>query len=133
MKSIFGKYSAYAPVFLRIVFALYLFLAVKAEVYSAQAHEEYAKNLSSLGLPVSDFLAYLSTWSMLICYFLIIIGWRTRYAAIPVIINFAVAIIWGHIIPGHPVAKATAALVLLVLGIFFLLNGPGKPSVDEGV
>jgi putative oxidoreductase len=133
MKSIFGKYSAYAPVFLRIIFAAYLFLALKAGVYSAQAHEDYASSLSGLGLPASGFLAYLSTWSMLVCYFLIIIGWHTRYAAIPVIINFAVAIIWGHIIPGHPVAKATAALVLLVLGIFFLLNGPGKLSIDEGV
>jgi putative oxidoreductase len=69
----------------------------------------------------------------LICYVLIIIGFKTRYAAIPVIINFAVAVIWGHIIPGHPISKAIAATVLLVLGIFFLLNGPGKLSVDEGV
>jgi putative oxidoreductase len=132
MKSIFGKYSAYAPVFLRAVFAWYLFLAVKAEVYTVQAHEDYANSLSGLGLPASGFLAYLSTWSMLVCYFLIIIGWKTRYAAIPVIINFAVAIIWGHIIPGHAAGKATAAFVLLLLGIFFLLNGPGKLSVDEG-
>jgi putative oxidoreductase len=133
MKSIFGKYAAYAPVFLRAVFAWYLFLAIKAEVYTVQANAAYAKSLSGLGLPASGFLAYLSTWSMLVCYFLIIIGWKTRYAAIPVIINFAVAITWGHIIPGHPAAKATAAFVLFILGIFFLLNGPGKPSVDEGL
>jgi putative oxidoreductase len=133
MKSIVGKYAVYATVFLRAVFAWYLFLAVKAEVYTAQATTDYAKRLSELGLPASGFLAYLSTWSMLICYFLIIIGWKTRYAAIPVVINFLVAIIWGHIIPAHSPAKATAALVLLLLGIFFLLNGPGKPSVDEGV
>jgi putative oxidoreductase len=101
-------------------------------VYTIQANADYAKSLSGLGLPASGFLAYLSTWSMLACYFLIIIGWHTRYAAIPVIINFSVAIIWGHIIPGHTAGKATAAFVLLVLGIFFLLNGPGKPSVDEG-
>jgi putative oxidoreductase len=122
----------YAPVFLRLIFAIYLFLALKAGVYTTEAHTAYAENLGKLGLPAPAFMAHLSSWSMLACYALIIIGWKTRWAAIPVIINFAVAIIWGHLIPGHGLSKMVSAIVLLVLGIFFLLNGPGKPSVDEG-
>jgi putative oxidoreductase len=133
MISFFERNKAYAPLFLRLVFVLYLYMALSAGVYTATAIKGYAESLASLGLPAAKFLAYLSTWSMLICYCLIIVGWKTRYAAIPVIINFTVAIIWGHIIPGHTMPKAIAATVLLVLGIFFLINGPGKPSVDEGM
>jgi putative oxidoreductase len=133
MKQYLEKYKPWAPVFLRIIFALYLYLAIKAGVYTNEAHNQYAENLDKIGLPASSFLAYLSTWSMLVCYFLITIGWFTRYAAIPVIINFIVAIVWGHILQGHLVSSAMAATVLLVLAIFFLLNGPGKPSVDEGI
>lgn len=70
---------------------------------------------------------------MLTCYFLIVIGWMTRWAAIPVIINFIVALVWGHLIPGHELSKMVSAIVLLILGIFFLLNGPGKPTLDEGI
>jgi putative oxidoreductase len=121
-----------APIFLRLIFGLYLFLALKAEVYVPATIEKFGENLGKLGLPAAGFMAYLSTWSMLICYLLIVIGFKTRWAAIPVIINFIVALVWGHILQDHSLSKMVSAIVLLVLGIFFLLNGPGKPSVDEG-
>ena len=127
------KSSLYAPLFLRIIFAIYLYLSLKAEVFRPEIIEAYGQNLTKLGIPAGNLLAYVSTISMLICYVLLIIGWKTKWAAIPVIINFIVAIIYGHIIPAHSISKALPAFVLLVLGIFFLLNGPGKPSVDEGI
>jgi putative oxidoreductase len=134
MKMIISKKAGnYAPIFLRMVFALYLYLALKAGVYTSVAHDKFASNLAGLGLPASSLLAYISTWSMLIAYTLISIGWFTRLAAIPVVINFIVALVWGHLLTGHEISKAISAIVLLVLGIFFLLNGPGKPSVDEGL
>jgi putative oxidoreductase len=122
-----------APLFLRLIFAIYLFLALKAKVYLPSAVDKFAENLSGLGLPAATFLAYLGTYSVLISYLLLVIGFKTRWAAIPVIIYFLVAVVWGHIIPGHALGKMISAIVLLVLGIFFLLNGPGRPSVDEGV
>jgi putative oxidoreductase len=132
MKFPFKQQKDLAPLFLRLIFGIYLFLALKAAVYSPTAIEGFSKSLAELGLPAATFLAYLGTWSVLISYCLLLIGWKTRWAAIPVIIYFTVALIWGHIIPGHGLPKMISAIVLLVLGVFFLLNGPGKPSVDEG-
>jgi putative oxidoreductase len=129
----FKQQKELAPLFLRLIFGIYLFLSLKAAVYTPTAINDFATSLAGLGLPAATFLAYLGTWSVLISYCLLLIGWKTRWAAIPVIIYFTVALVWGHIIPGHGLSKMISAIVLLVLGIFFLLNGPGKPSVDEGV
>jgi putative oxidoreductase len=127
------KLSQYAPFFLRIVFAIYLYLSLKAEVYTGASIQKYQEGLVKLGVPLANILAYVSTFSMLICYALLVIGWKARWAAVPVLINFSVAIIYGHIIPKHTVSQALPATVLLVLSIYFLMSGPGKPSVDEGL
>ena len=127
------KINLYAPAFLRIIFAIYFYLSIKAEVYSSAALVAYGENLTKLGMPFGNILAYISTFSLLICYALLIVGYKARWASFPVIINFVVAIIYGHIIPAHTISKALPAIVLLVLAIFILLNGPGKPSIDEGV
>lgn len=121
-----------APLCLRLIFGLYLYLSLKAQVYKPDVIELFGNSLDKLGLPLPHVLAWVGTWMVLIAYVLIVIGWHTRYAAIPVILYFIVALVWGHIIPGHTLSKAMPAIILLMLGVFFLLNGPGKPSVDEG-
>lgn len=126
------KIPQYAPFFLRIIFGIYLYLALKAGVYKPELIDKYGENLAKLGIPAGNILAYISTFSMLICYTLLLVGFKARWAAFPVIINFIVAIIYGHVIPGHTVSQALPATVLLVLGIYVLMSGPGKPSVDEG-
>ncbi len=126
------KIHFYAPAFLRIIFAIYLYLSIKAEVYTSVALTGYGENLTKLGMPYGNILAYISTFSMFICYTLLVIGYKAKWAAVPVIINFVVAIVYGHVLTGHTISKALPATVLLVLSIFILLNGPGKPSIDEG-
>jgi len=127
------KIHLYAPAFLRIIFVIYFYLSIKSEVYTSIALKTYGENLTKLGMPIGNILAYISTFSLLICYALLVIGYKARWAAVPVIINFIIAIVYGHILTGHTISKALPATVLLVLGIFILLNGPGKPSIDEGV
>ncbi|MBX9733948.1 MAG: DoxX family protein [Chitinophagaceae bacterium] len=126
------KLSQYAPFFLRVIFGIYLFLALKAGVYKPELIDKYGENLTKLGIPAGNILAYVSTISMLICYTLLLIGWKARWAAFPVMINFIVAIVYGHVIPNHSLSQAVPAIVLLVLAIFILMSGPGKPSIDEG-
>jgi uncharacterized membrane protein YphA (DoxX/SURF4 family) len=87
--------------------------------------------LQSLGFPAPLFWAYLGTYSVFICYVLIVIGYQTQLAAIPIIIYFAVAILTFHLPSGHTIGKTMPATVLMVLGFFFLFNGAGKPSVDN--
>jgi putative oxidoreductase len=121
-----------APIFLRIIIALYLFLALQAKVYLPANIEMFGSSLGKMKLPMPQVMAWIATWSMLICYVLIVAGWFTRLVAIPMIIYFTVAVIWRHVIPAHTLGKAMPAIMLLCISIFFLLHGPGKPSVDEG-
>jgi len=127
------NWKGYAPLFLRFVFLLYFITAVKAKVFSPSVIEKFSEQLINLGFPAPLFFAYLGSWSVFICYFLIIIGWKTRLAAIPIIIYFLVAILSYHLPAGHGISKTMPATVLFVLGCFFLLNGAGKLSIDEGL
>jgi putative oxidoreductase len=127
------KLKDYAPILLRVIFLLYFYTALKVGVYKPAVVEEFSKQLVALKFPAPLFFAYLGTYSVFIAYFLIIIGWKTRLAAIPIIIYFAVAILTYHLPENHSISKTMPATVLLVLGIYFLMNGAGKPSVDEGV
>ena len=91
----------YAPLFLRFVFLLYFITAIKAQVFTPSVIEKFSEQLINLGFPAPLFFAYLGSWSVFICYFLIIIGWKTRVAAIPIIIYFLVAILSYHLPAGH--------------------------------
>ena len=126
------KKKAYAPIFLRIVFLLYFITATKAQVFTPSVIEKFSEQLVNLGFPAPLFFAYLGSWSVYVCSFLIIIGWKTRLAAIPIIIYFLVAILSYHLPAGHGISKTMPATVLFVLGCFFLLNGafayPFAPS-----
>jgi putative oxidoreductase len=126
------QFKSYAPFFLRIVFLLYLITAFKAEVYKPEIIEIFSNQLARLGFPSPLFFAYLGTYTVFISYMLLVLGWQVRLASIPIIIYFMVGILTYHIPEGHSISKIIPALVLMFLGFFFLLNGAGKPSVDEG-
>jgi len=127
-----NKYKSYAPIPLRIIFLLYLISAIKARVYKPEILDAFAKQLDGLSFPVPQFFAYLGTFSLLMAYVMTIIGWKTKWAAIPMIIYFAIAILTYHLPEGHSIRSTMPALVLLAMSIFLLLNGAGKPSIDEG-
>ena len=74
---------------------------------------------------------HLSAFAEFICAILIILGLLTRLAAIPLIINMAVACLIVHSADDF----GTKELSLLYLGMFLtlFLTGPGKYSVDRGI
>ena len=127
-----SRYKDYAPIFLRLIFLLYLVSALRAKVFLPSVISDFSEQLVKLNFPVPLFMAYLGTWTALIGYIMIILGWKTRLAAIPIIIYFAVAILTYHLPEGHGLRQTMPATVLLVMGCFLLINGPGKPSFDEG-
>jgi len=72
---------------------------------------------------------FLAVFAEAICPMLIIIGFKTRLASIPVIITMAVAAFLVHA-PDDFATKEKALLYLIAfLGIALL--GPGKHSVDK--
>ncbi len=127
------KFKAYAPLVLRLVFLYYLVTSLTSGIYKPSYAHKFAENLTGLGFSTPIFFAYLGIWSVLIGYTLITLGYKTRLATIPLIIYFAVALFSYHIPEGHGIKESFSAIVLLLLGIFFLINGPGKPSIDEGI
>jgi putative oxidoreductase len=81
-----------------------------------------------LGEPTS---LYLSAFAEFICAILIILGFLTRLATIPLIINMAVALFIMHAADDF----ATKEHSLIFLGMFLTLffTGPGKYSVDRAL
>jgi len=122
----------YAPVVLRTVFLYYLITSLSGGIYAPSYAAKFSENLAGLGFPIPLFFSYIGIWSVLIGYTLLVIGYKVRLAAIPIIIYFAVALVTYHVPEGHGVRESFSAIILFLLGCFLLINGAGKPSIDEG-
>jgi putative oxidoreductase len=79
-----------------------------------------------LGASPSLFLAIIGEF---ICPILIIIGFKTRWAAIPTVITMAVAAFVVH--ANDPFGTKEKALLYLVMFLVVVLLGPGKYSIDK--
>lgn len=83
-----------------------------------------------LGLGILPSLI-LATFAEVICAALVIIGWKTRYAAIPLIILTLVIIFVVHI--DDPFGKKELPLMYFFAYLGIFLAGPGKYSIDSQV
>ena len=128
-----NRFKPYASIFPRIIFLLYLISAIRANVLSPSVIEKFSVQLINLHFPVPLFMAYLGTWTVFVGYILLVIGWKTRWAALPIIIYFAVAILTYHLPEGHSIRQTMPATVLLLMGFYMLVNGAGRPSIDQGL
>ena len=102
-------------------------------MFPAEGIPGYADWLKSLGFPFPMASAILSAYTEFIGAILILIGWQTRWAALFLAINFLLAVLVGHLAIGDSYANTFPALAILGLSIFLIINGPGKPSIDEGL
>ena len=71
----------------------------------------------------------LATIAEFVCSFLIIIGFKTRWATVPIILTMLVALFIVH--ASDPFGIKEKALLFLVSFISVLLLGPGKYSLDR--
>ncbi|WP_297764794.1 DoxX family protein [uncultured Muriicola sp.] len=86
---------------------------------------EFGDPLGIGGAP-SLFLAIIGEF---ICPILVIIGFKTRWAAVPTAITMAVAAFIVH--SSDPFGVKEKALLFLVLFITIIFLGPGKYSIDK--
>jgi len=70
----------------------------------------------------------LATLAEVVCAALLIIGYKTRYALIPLIITMLVAGVITHL--DDPWGKKELALLYFVVFVGLFLTGPGKYSID---
>lgn len=72
---------------------------------------------------------FLTTIGELICPVLVIVGYKTRWASLPIVIVMAVA---GFIVHGpDPFGKKELALLYLTCFLVIILLGPGRYSIDK--
>jgi putative oxidoreductase len=92
--------------------------------------DEPIKFKSVLGMS-SELSLGLAVFAEVFCSILIIIGFKTRMATIPLIITMLVAVFVVHF--NDPFAKMEKALLFLLLYIVLLFGGSGKYSFDRWV
>lgn len=80
--------------------------------------------LQKNNFPLPLVSAVISVYVQLIAGILILIGWKIRWAALLMIINFLVAIIMVHW--RQSFEEMTSPLAILFINIFFFLNGAGR-------
>lgn len=83
-------------------------------------------NPIGIGATPSLFLTVIGEF---VCPILIIIGFKTRWAAIPTAITMAVAAFVVH--GADPFKKKELALIYLLIFVVIALLGPGKYSIDK--
>lgn len=72
---------------------------------------------------------FLAVVGELVCPILIILGFKTRWAALPAAITMAVAAFIAH--GSDPLQKKELALLYLTFFVVIMMVGPGKYSVDK--
>ncbi|MBC3786749.1 DoxX family protein [Spirosoma utsteinense] len=128
------RFRDYAPFLLRLAFAYELFDAAgHTALHPADGIPGYASWLQELGFPFPVFSALLSAYTEFFGALLMALGWKTRWAALLLAINFILAIAVGHVAIADTYKNTFPAINLLAMSFFLLLNGPGKPSIDEGL
>ncbi|NAS13122.1 DoxX family protein [Poritiphilus flavus] len=72
---------------------------------------------------------FLTTLAEFVCPILIIIGFKTRWAAIPPAISMFVAAFFFH--SADPFGAKEKPLLFLLIFLVLVLTGPGKFSIDR--
>ncbi|GAB3905428.1 hypothetical protein GCM10028803_36280 [Larkinella knui] len=129
-----NRLRPYAPLLLRLAFGYELIDAAgHTALHPSEGIPGYSDWLKSLGFPFPLLSATLSAYAEFLGAILMIIGLWTRWAAFFLLINFGFAVFMGHVAIQDTYKNAFPAINLLAMSVFLLLNGPGKPSIDEGL
>ncbi|PRX53940.1 DoxX family protein [Flagellimonas meridianipacifica] len=115
--------KTYADLFIRFPIGFHLIYGVADNIFSWERMLEFEAFLKNLDVPMPLIAAHLSVYAQFVCGVLFIIGWKTKWASITMIINFIVAIGLVHLT--DPYQNKFPAIMMLSASIFILLNGDG--------
>lgn len=114
--------------FIRLAFGFHLLYYSWSDVVNLSAGEN-AEWLDSLGIPFPIVMSWLYILTQFLGGLLLIIGFKTRLIAIPLILTFLVAFFLVH--ATDPYKDSFQAIQMLAVSFFFLFNGSGKLSLDD--
>jgi putative oxidoreductase len=125
----FFKDKAYiAPVFIRLLIGFHLVYGTHDKIFDMEAMRNIGAYFQSIGIPAPMFSAYVSAGAQLLCGVCYLLGAFVRPAALMMVFNFVVAILFAHI--GDAYQALFPALTMLLGSLFLLFNGAGRFSVD---
>ena len=85
--------------------------------------------LAAFHFPLPLASAVVSVYAQLIASAMILSGWKIRYAALAMIVNFLIALVVVH--RNDPLEPMTPALSMLFFNVVFLFAGAGRLSLDR--
>jgi putative oxidoreductase len=127
LDKILEPYVRYAPVLIRITFGIHLIYYSGPSVLNLEAGDS-AEFLESLGIPFPVLMSWVYVLTEFFGGIFLIIGFKIRWIAIPLVVTFIVASFIAHY--GHPYEKSSQAYQLLAVSLFFLIRGAGALSID---
>ncbi len=126
-----GEFKEFAPLFIRVPVGFHLIYGTQDNVFSWERMLEFQGFLAANGFPISLVCAIVSVYAQFICGIFYLLGYKIRWAAIVMIINFIVAIIGVHIGDSYP--AVFPAIMMLCTSVFLLLNGAGKFALSGNI
>ena len=114
---------------LRLFVSIRLIYGVLDNVLSWNKMLEFKDFLQTFNFPVPLISAIVSVYAQLFAGLSFLLGWKIRYAAVLMIINFIVAVLAVHL--GQTFEQMTVPLAMLFISVLFLFQGAGKYALDR--
>ncbi|MEP2772498.1 MAG: DoxX family protein [Fulvivirga sp.] len=115
---------------LRLFIGLRLIYGVIDNIISWNHMVEFSKFLATHGFPMPLASAVVSVYVQFIGALLVLVGYKTRVAALVLVINFIVALFAVHIPINDTIEGMTPAMAMLFGCLTLFFTGPGKTSLD---
>lgn len=114
---------------LRLFVGVRLIYGVFDNVISWEHMIKFRDFLQQFQFPLPLIAAIISVYAQLIAGIMFIVGWKVRYAALLMIINFAIALIMVHW--GQTFELMTPAMAILFISILILFHWAGRYSLGK--
>ncbi len=124
-----NKLKTFADLLIRIPIGFHLIYGVQDNIFSWERMLEFEAFLKSFNVPIPLLAAHISVYAQFVCGILFILGWKTKWAAIAMIINFIIAIVLVHLNDSY--SNTFPAIMMLCGSLFILLNGDGFVSIKK--
>lgn len=125
----FEKYKDISIFLLRCAFGTRLIYGTQDNILSWEQMLEFSKFLESYHFPFPLVSAVVSVVAQFAGGLMFILGYHTRLAALVMLLNFTVALIFVHW--GDAYLNLAPALHIWIVSLFLLTYGPGKIAIDS--
>lgn len=125
------KSYSLAFLLLRLAFGFRLVYGTIDNVLSWEQMLEFRQFLESNGFPFPLLSAIISVYAQFLSGISWMIGYKVKFTAALMVLNFIVAIVGVHLLHGDSYLGTAPAIHLLVVAVFLFLCGPGEWSLDK--